>query len=607
MKHKEPKPKAGLSRLMELAGSRKGQLTCACALSVLAAAARLVPFFTIYGLLQQIVLHYHNLPAIPISTVLWLVGITAVAAVAYGVFGFTSSSLSHRAAYNILYELRVQLMEKLSRLPAGYFTGTTQGALKKVVQDDVEKIEEFIAHNIADTVSAIALPVFTLVYLFIMDWRLALCTIFPLVICIVTLAAGLKNPKGAKTQVDMHETREAMNGTIVEYVHGMPVVKVFNGTLAAFARLDNSIDDFTSALKRAAYFFAPRMGVYFAAMGAQLLLILPAGLLIGVNASSYTEFLPLLLLFFLVGAGLKEPLENMMALALSTNNIAIGVARIDKILAEKEIAAPTSSVPPHGCDITFENVQFSYNGDGLMAVNDISFALRRNTITGLVGPSGGGKSTVAQLLLRFYEPQAGRITIGGVDIRNIAPGKLMEHIGYVFQDSVLFRDTVEGNIRMGNSEATRAEVEAAARAAAIHDVIMALPMGYDTVIGEENAYLSGGEKQRIAIARVFLKKPPIILLDEATAYADAENESLIQESFAKLAEGKTVLIIAHRLKTIENADQILVLDNGRLLAAGTHVSLLESSAAYRRMVDANERRDTWRIQKTLRKEAACHA
>ena len=607
MKHKEPKAKAGLFRLMELAGSRKGQLTGACALSVLAAAARLVPFFTIYGLLRQIVLHYHNLSAIPMSTVLWLVGTTAVAAVAYGGFGFASSSLSHRAAYNILYELRVQLMEKLSRLPSGYFTGTTQGALKKVVQDDVEQIEEFIAHNIADTVSAIALPVFTLAYLFIMDWRLALCTIFPLVICIVVLSAGLKNPKGAKTQLDMHETREAMNGTIVEYVHGMPVVKVFNRTLSAFGRLGKSIDDFSAAVKRAAYFFAPRMGVYFAAMGAQLLLILPAGLLIGLNASSYTDFLPLLLLFFLVGAGLKEPLENMMALALSTKNIAIGVARIDKILAEKEIAAPTSSVLPQSCDITFDHVQFSYNEDGLMAVNDISFALRQNTITGLVGPSGGGKSTVAQLLLRFYEPQAGRITIGGVDIKDIAPGKLMEHVGYVFQDSVLFRDTVEGNIRMGNTEVTRAEVEAAARAAAIHDVIMALPMGYDTVIGEDNAYLSGGEKQRIAIARVFLKKPPIILLDEATAYADAENESLIQESFAKLAEGKTVLIIAHRLKTIENADRILVLDNGRLMASGTHESLLASSAAYRRMVDANERRDTWRIQKTLRKEAACHA
>lgn len=607
MKQKEPKPKAGLPRLMELAGSRKGQLTGACVLSVLAAAARLVPFFTIYGLLRQIVLHYHNLSDIPTSTVVWLVGITAAAAVAYGVFGFTSSSLSHRAAYNILYELRVQLMEKLSRLPAGYFTGTTQGALKKVLQDDVEKIEEFIAHNIADTASAVALPVFTMAYLFIMDWRLALCTIFPLVICITILSAGLKNPKGVKTQTDMHETKEAMTGTIVEYVHGMPVIKVFNRTLSAFVRLDKSIDDFSSAVKRAAYFFAPRMGVYFAAMGAQLLLILPAGLLIGLNASSYIDFLPLLLLFFLVGAGLKEPLENMMYLSLSTKFIFFGVARIDKILAEKEIAVPASPVLPQSCDIAFDHVQFSYNEDGLMAVNDISFALRQNTITGLAGPSGGGKSTVAQLLLRFYEPQAGRITIGGVDIKNITPGKLMEHVGYVFQDSVLFRDTVEGNIRMGNTKVTRDEVEAAAKAAAIHDVIMALPMGYDTVIGEENSYLSGGEKQRIAIARVFLKKPPIIILDEATAYADAENERLIQESFAKLAEGKTVLIIAHRLKTIENADQILVLDNGRLMASGTHESLLESSAAYRQMVDANERRDTWNIQKTLREEETCHA
>lgn len=606
MKHKVPKSKAALSRLMELAGSRKGQLTGACALSVLAAAARLVPFFTIYSLMRQIVLHYNNLSDISISTVIWLVGITAAAAVAYGVFGFTGSSLSHRAAYNILYELRVQLMEKLSRLPSGYFTDTTQGAMKKVVQDDVEKIEEFIAHNITDTVSAIALPVFTLGYLFIMDWRLALCTMFPLVICIVILSGGMKNPKGIKIQMDIHETKEAMNGIIVEYVHGMPVIKVFNRTLSAFARLGKSIDDFSFTLQRAAYFFAPRMGGYFAAIGAQLLLILPAGLLIGLNAISYTEFLPLLLLFFLVGAGLKEPLETMMALALSTNHISIGVARIDKILSEKEIDTPTNPVLPQSCDITFENVQFSYNEGDLMAVNGISFALRPNTITGLVGPSGGGKSTMAQLLVRFYEPQSGRISIGGVDIKDIAPGKLMELVGYVFQDAMLFHDTVEGNIRMGNTEVTRAEVEAASKAAAIHDVIMALPMGYDTVMGEKNAYLSGGEKQRISIARVFLKNPPIIILDEATAYADAENESLIQKSFAKLAEGKTVIIIAHRLKTIENADQILVMENGRLTATGTHVSLLKSSDTYRRMVDANERRDIWSIPKSRRKKVSCH-
>ncbi|MFV0413955.1 MAG: ABC transporter ATP-binding protein [Oscillospiraceae bacterium] len=604
---KKSKPKTGLARLMELAGRRRGQLGAACLLAVLSAAARLVPFFTIYTLLRQLVLHYHNLAAIAPATIFWLVGGTAAAALAYGVCGFAGSSLSHRAAYNILYELRVQLMEKLARLPAGYFTNTTQGALKKVVQDDVEKIEEFIAHSIADTAASIALPVFTLLYLFVMDWRLALATLAPLIICIAIVSVGLKNPKGAQTQVDMHQTREVMNGTIVEYVHGMPVIKVFNRSLAAFARLGEGINNFSAAVERATYFFAPRMGAYYAAMGGQLLLILPAGLLIALTAASYTDFLPLLLLFLLVGAGLKEPLENMMNMALSTNDISIGVARIDGILAEAEIEPPAAPALPQSYGIEFEKVHFSYNEDGLQAVNNLSFALKQGSVTGLVGPSGGGKSTVAQLLLRFYQPQAGRIAIGGVDIKDIAPGRLMELVGYVFQDSVLFKDTVAGNIRMGNQTAGPAEVEAAARAAGIHEVSAALPNGYDTVIGEDNAYLSGGEKQRIAIARVFLKNPPIIVLDEATAYADAENESLIQQSFARLAAGKTVLIIAHRLKTIENADQILVLKEGRLLESGTHAHLLAASPTYRQMVEANERRDAWSIRNSNTKEVAGHA
>lgn len=607
MKTKTKKPKVGLARLMELAGQRKGQLTAACLLSVLASAARLVPFFTIYGLLRQIILHWHNLSAIPVGTIILLVAATAAAAVLYGVFGFVSTSLSHKAAYNILFELRVQLMEKLSRLPSGYFTHTTQGSLKKVVQDDVEKIEEFIAHNIADTAAAIALPVFTLLYLFIMDWRLALATLAPLVLGIMLVSLGLKNPKGAQTQVDMHETRGAMNGTIVEYVHGMPVVKVFNRTTSAFARLGESINNYAAAVERATYFFAPGMGVYYAAMGAQLLLLLPAGLVLALSAASFVDFLPLLLLFFLVGAGLKEPLENMMVMALSTGEISIGVQHIDNILAEKEIEAPAVPQTPAGHNIIFEDVSFSYNSNGAKALQSVSFTLPQNTVTGLVGPSGGGKSTIAQLLLRFYEPQHGCIKIGGVDIKNIPSGKLMELVGYVFQDSVLFRETLEDNIRMGNRMASFEQVQAAAKAAAVHDVIMALPQGYQTVVGEDNAYLSGGEKQRVAIARVFPKNPPIIILDEATAYADAENESLIQESFARLAQGKTVLIIAHRLKTIEAADQILVMENGTLMDTGAHAQLMEKSDVYRAMVDAGERRDHWSMGHAQHREAAKHA
>ena len=293
-----------------------------------------------------------------------------------------------------------------------------------------------------------------------------------------------------------------------------------------------------------------------------------------------------------------------MSMALSTNNIAVGVSRIDDILSQQEIEAPKNPKTPEAYDITYENVSFSYNDDKQYALKNVNFHIKANTITGLVGPSGGGKSTIAQLLLRFYEPQQGTIKIGSVDIRDIEPNKLMESVGYVFQDSVLFHDTIANNIRMGNRSATLEQVEEAAKAACIHDVITALPHGYDTVVGEDDSYLSGGEKQRIAIARVFLKNPPIIILDEATAYADAENESLIQDSFSRLAAGKTVLIIAHRLKSIEAADHILVMQDGELVSKGKHKQLLINSSVYQDMVNANDRRDKWSLQKYVKKGAA---
>ena len=245
--------------------------------------------------------------------------------------------------------------------------------------------------------------------------------------------------------------------------------------------------------------------------------------------------------------------------------------------------------------MTFENVTFSYT-EGTNAVENVSFHLPQGTITGLVGPSGGGKSTIAQLLLRFYETKAGSIRIGGVDIKEIPPSRMTGIVSYVFQDSFLFHDTVENNIRMGNKKSSKEEVIQAAKNAGIHDVIMALPKGYDTVIGEKNAYLSGGEKQRIAIARVFLKDTPIVILDEATAYADAENEAKIQAAFAGLAKNKTVLIIAHRLKTVEKANRILVMNKGELVGADTHEKLLTECAMYKDMVSANERRDKWTIK-----------
>lgn len=594
-----PKEKTGVSRLLELAGSKKNKLLIACLLSVLTSAARLVPFFTIYGVIRELLVHYSAIGGIDTVKIYTLVGYTFAAALVYGICAFASSALAHDAAYDIIYELRLKLMEKLSRIPSGYFTGTTQGAIKKVISDDVEQIEVFIAHHIADMAAATATPVFTIVYLFIMDWRLALITMVPLFISTFLLSAGLKNPKGAQTQVDIHDTKERMEGTIVEYIHGMPVIKIFNRSLSAFRRYERDVSDYVETVERTAHHFASGMGAYYAFFGAQLLFLLPASLLFISSASSYLDFLPVILLFFLVGGGLKEPMENMMQMMVNSRRITEGVSRIDRILNQKEIADGDTG-NPSSCDITFNGVSFTYEQNGPQAVNNVSFHLKQGSVTGIVGPSGGGKSTLAQLLLGFYEPQAGSIQIGGVDIREIPQYRLMKLVSYVFQDSFLFHDTVENNIRMGDGQVTRDEVKQAARNAGIHQVVMALPMGYDTVIGEKDAYLSGGEKQRIAIARVFLKNAPIVILDEATAYADAENEANIQQAFARLAKNKTVLIIAHRLKTVENANRILVMKNSELLGAGTHTELLENCPQYGNMIAANERRDRW----TIRKEAS---
>lgn len=595
MRSKSPKEKQGVARLFELAGQRGRKLTLACVLSVLSSAARIVPFFTIYGVVRELLAHYQEPSMVDQNAILTLCAVTFGAALVYGLCAFISSALSHTAAYEIIYDLRLQLMEKLSRVSSGFFTGTTQGAIKKVVSDDSNQIEALLAHHLCEIAAAVATPVFTLLYLFGMDWRLAIVTLLPILISLVLLSACLKQPDKAALQVELHDAQERMQGTVVEYIHGMSVIKVFNRTLSAFQRYEGDLNHFTKVVDRTARANARPMGAYYAFFGAQLLFLLPAVLLLIPTAESYLDFLPVILLFFLVGSGLKEPMENLMQMVILSGRIVEGVNRIDNILRQPE-PDQDGAGDPTTFDVEFSDVEFAYT-EGIPAVDRVSFHLPQGTVTGLVGPSGGGKSTLAQLLLRFYEPQGGTIRIGGVDIREIPPARLMELVAYVFQDSVLFTDTIENNIRMGNTRATMKEVEQAARNAGIHEVIQALPQGYQTVVGRDDAYLSGGEKQRLAIARVFLKDAPIIILDEATAYADAENEAKIQAAFAKLAQNKTVLMIAHRLKTVERADQILVMDKGKLVGAGTHEELLTGCETYKHLVDANLRRDRWSIGK----------
>ena len=580
---KNARPKQGLARLMELAGSRARPLAGACALAVLSAAARLAPYFTIYLMVRAIILNWNDLGALDLPFLWGLAFATVGAAVLHGATGYLSMMLAHRAAFDVLYEVRLQLMDKLARIPSGYFNQVRQGEIKKVLNDDVEKIEGFIAHNLSDTVCAVALPLLTIAALAFVDWRLALLLVVPIVVSFLLLGSALGSPEGAACQRAMAQSREKLNGTTVEFVHGMPVVKVFNRSLAAFGRFEADAREFVGNIKWATWFNARGMGKLYAAAGTQMLLLLPAVLIILPTAASYADFLSTALLFFLVGGGMKEPVMQMITQALGVNGINASVARIDEVLAEPELSQPEHPVEPTAFDLAFEHVTFSYDGKK-NAVEDVTFRVPAGSVVGLVGPSGGGKSTLAALGLRFFDPQEGRIALGGVDLRDIAPERLTELASSVFQDSFVLDDTVENNILMGSS-APHERVVAAAEAASIADVIDALPQGYRTVVGADGTRLSGGEAQRLAIARAMLRDTPLIILDEATAYADAENEAKIQDAFAQLAARKTV----------RTADLIVVVDEGRVVGTGTHDDLMDACPLYRSMVDADERKDAWTL------------
>lgn len=591
---RESKRKQGIARLMELAGKRRIQLLAACLFAIIGAGGRLTPFITVYFMMNEVVFHWGDPSGIDVEYLGWLTLWTFVAAAVYGSGMYLSTMLAHTAAFNILYDVRVQLMSKLARIPSGFFSQVRQGELKRVMNSDVEMIESFVAHHLSDTVSAISLPLLTIAFLFVIDWRFAIALIIPLVLAGFLLGQALKTEEGSACQKAMQHSIEVVEGTTVEFVHGMSVVKVFNRSLSAFKRFEADSREYVGNIKWATYFNASGMGKMYAAIGSQVFWLVLGVLIVLPTVESYPSFVSVVLLFFLVGSGMKEPVLQMITQSLNINKITASVARIDEILAYPEVEESLSPLIPSHTGITFEDVSFSYH-ENAQALNKVNFVLSPGSITGLVGPSGGGKSTIASMIVRFFDVGEGRVSIGGIDIRDIDPDQLTHLVSFVFQDSFIFVDTVANNIRMGDTRATDQEVIAAAKAAHIDDVISALPSGYNTVIGPGGSYLSGGEAQRLAIARVFLRNTPIVLLDEATAYADAENETRIQESFARLAQDKTVIIIAHRLKTVEGADCILVMDEGALVGKGTHDELLATNKVYQDMVAAHERRDGWEM------------
>ncbi|VUT26824.1 MAG: putative ABC transporter ATP-binding protein [Candidatus Methanolliviera sp. GoM_asphalt] len=573
-----------VKRLLELAGQQRRKLIASCILSVIGTALGLVPFILIY----LMVLELFN-PVIDQVYVWKLVFWCIVAIILKFVFMGLSGSLSHLAAYSILYDLRIKLGQKLGTLPLGYFKEKNTGDTKTAMNEHVEQIELFIAHNLPDLTAAIVVPIFTAVFLFIVDWRMALATLA--VIPAALIAQGLMFKDYKPLMKGYYDALEKVNSTVIEYTQGMAVIKAFNQTVESFRRYRDSIEEYDDYIWMWTKRFIPSWSVFSVVVVANLIVILPVGAWLYISGSLP---MPTLILFLILGIGFSQPLMKLTMFSSQFTQNMEGVGRINEILTETPLSEPEVKQIPSNFNIKFQGVHFSYGKREVL--DDIEFSVPEKTVTALVGPSGAGKTTIAQLIPRFWDVNAGEISIGDVNIRDLATERLMSLVASVFQEVTLFNDTIYENIRMGKEDASEGDVIAAAKMAHCHEFIEKQPAGYQTIIGEGGAKLSGGEKQRISIARAILKDAPIIILDEATAFVDPENEELIQDAITRLAEGKTLIIIAHRLSTITSSNQIIVLDEGKIVEKGTHEELLLAENLYSRMWKAHVSAQDWKFE-----------
>lgn len=598
---KKSKKKKGLSRLFEIAGQRKGLLILAGLLSAGSAACMLVPYWAVYEILKELLSHGSNLSASDGT------GITYWGWVAFGglvgglVLLYAALMSSHVAAFRILYGLRVRLSEHIGKLPLGYLNNTSTGAIKKTMDQNIEKIEGFIAHTIPDLVNVIATVVVMLVIFFSLDvWLTVVC----LVVVVLSLFLQFSNFMGKRAREFMgiyYDAQEKMSASAVQYVRGMPVVKIFGQSVRSFRQFNAEIQAYKTFALKCCDTYQNGMIAFTVLLNSTVTFILPMGILL-MQASPQSLSLAVVWLFFIImGPGMASPVYKLTFLGGNTRDIDEGVNRIDRILEKKPVPEPEHPQVPAAYDVEFRHVSFSYEnteqGTRTEALRDVSFIASQGKITALVGPSGSGKSTVANLIPRFWDVEQGKICIGGADIRQIPTAKLMDMVSFVFQDTFLFYDTLYENIAVGSPDATKEKVIAAAKAAQCHDFIERLPQGYETRIGDKGVFLSGGEAQRICVARAILKNAPILVLDEATAFADPENEHKMQMALQSLIKDKTVIVIAHRLSSIVSAHQIVVMKEGRIVQRGKHERLSMTEGVYKNMWDAYTSAYHWTLNK----------
>ena len=561
--------------ILRFAGQCRGRLTASVLLAVLGSACGVVPYLAVTQIIIRLLSRNYELVPIGLLALLALLGYLG------GTWLNTASTmLSHRSAFIILKNIRTELTAKLSRVPMGTILDTPSGKFKTLLVDTVEKLELPLAHMIPELTANILIPVLMLLYMFVLDWRLAL-------ISLITIPIGLFCYMGMMKDYEKRYSRvltagKNMDAAIVEYVGGIEVIKAFNQSSSSYGKYADAVKENEAAK---ATWFKQTNGFYVAGisiMPSCLLGVLPLGAWL-FQSGSLTA--PVFIACIILALGLVKPLIQALQYTDSLAMVDSTIQEIAGMLEEKEMKRPLEPVPLENSNISFREVSFGY-GDAEV-LHRISFDAAPCGMTAIVGPSGSGKSTVARLIASFWEADSGEVQIGGVDVRSLPLKQVMDMVSYVSQDNFLFHLSVKENIRMGRPDASDEEVIAAAKQASCHDFISALPQGYDTLAGEGGSSLSGGERQRIAIARAILKNSPVVILDEATAFTDPENEAVIQASINELVRGKTLIVIAHRLSTSTAAEKILVRDQGRVEADGTHDALLKDCPLYRELWEAH--------------------
>ena len=582
----ETKKKSWMQALFAYAEGETRRLILSVVLSVLSVTLGLAPFFCMYRLICLFVAGMATASAI----VRWC--LLALAAWAGKILLFSlSTGTSHAMAYTILEALRLRLADRFLHAPLCNVENHTTGEIKSMMVDKIENLEPPLAHMIPEGAGHVVLPIVSIIALLCIDWRLALASLvtFPLsFICM-----GLTFKICGKNFEKFDQSSNYMNSTIVEYIEGIEVIKAFGRAGVSYEKYAAAITDFrTFVVKWLTSTFAT-MKLSFALFPSTLIGTLPVALALA-NSGRITA--PQAVLAVMLPISMVGSLARLEVFSENMRQVKFTVEGLEEYLEMPELPEPAARAEISHMDVELKNVRFSYTGDNKDEVlHGVDLKLPEGSFTALVGPSGGGKSTVAKLIARFWDVTDGAITIGGVNVRALPLSQLSEYVSFVTQDNFLFRCSLLENIRLGNPQATDEEVRAAARAAQCEEFISKLPLGYDTPAGEAGKRLSGGEKQRIAIARMMLKNAPIIILDEATASIDLENEHLIQQAISELTRGKTIITIAHRLATIQNADQILVVADGRIAEHGTHAELVQQDGLYRRFTAIREQAEGWRI------------